>query len=170
MANNPVIIYTDGACKPNPGIGGWAAIIQELNHKSEIFGSELKSTNNRMEITGVLKALQAVNEPRSIKLFSDSQYVVNTIGNWVNGHPLPLREGWIVSWSKSGWNSRYSKRGLLNLDLWQPLLIELQRHTKIAIEWVRGHADNEFNNRCDELAVVAREKLRMSLRVRIETT
>ena len=138
-------IYTDGACSGNPGPGGWGAILMYGNKEKELSGYEASTTNNRMELTSVLMALEAIKEPCEIELFTDSQYVANAINR-----------GWLFSWAKKGWKKKGGE--VKNPDLWVKLMPFLEKH-KITFIWVKGHADNEYNNRCDELAVAAREKI-----------
>lgn len=141
-----VTIYTDGACSGNPGPGGWAAILIAGPHKKEISGGEPETTNNRMELLGVISALELLKRPCEAEIFSDSQYIVNAI----NQH-------WLISWKKRGWRRREGE--LKNPELWQRLDGLLARHT-VTFHWVKGHAENELNNRCDELAVAERDKFR----------
>ena len=138
-----VIIYTDGACSGNPGPGGWAAILQYKDKSRELSGGDPETTNNRMELMGVISALQALNEPCEVELFTDSQYIANAIN---------LR--WLQSWKAKGWKRKDGE--LKNPDLWQELDILITKH-HVTFFWVKGHADNEFNNRCDELAVLQRD-------------
>ena len=141
-----VIIYTDGACSGNPGPGGWGAILRYGEKTKELSGGEKNTTNNRMELMGVISALQALNQPCRVQLYTDSQYVVNA-----------MEKGWAVSWRAKGWR-RSNKEPALNPDLWQQLLDLCEQH-EVTFHWVKGHAENKYNNRCDELAVAAREKL-----------
>jgi len=134
-----VEIYTDGACSGNPGAGGWAAVLIYKDNVKEISGYEKATTNNRMELLAVIKALQTLKEPCNIKLYADSAYVVNaTVNNWTN------------KWQENNWKTS-SKESVKNQDLWEVLISLLAIHN---IEWikVKGHSDNKFNNRCDELA------------------
>ena len=140
-----VIIYTDGACSGNPGPGGWGSILMYNGHKKEISGGEASTTNNRMELTGVISALKALKEPCTVELYSDSKYVTDA-----------LSKGWAVSWRAKGWR-RADKKPAQNVDLWEELLSLAEIH-ELRCHWVKGHAENEFNNRCDELAVTEREK------------
>lgn len=139
-----VTIYTDGACSGNPGPGGWGAILMYGEHKKEISGGEAQTTNNRMELTGVISALQQLNRPCEVDLYTDSQYVVNAI-----------EKGWAMRWRSNGW-MRNKKEKALNSDLWETLLSLLEVH-QVTFHWVKGHADNPYNNRCDELAVERRD-------------
>ena len=131
-------IYTDGACSGNPGIGGWGAILIYNNTKKEIFDGDANTTNNKMELTAVIKSLESIKEECEIDLYTDSKYVKNGITEW------------IYSWKKNDWKN--SKREeVKNKDLWQKL-DELSKIHKINWFWVKGHEDNELNNRADELA------------------
>lgn len=155
-----VTIYTDGACgKGEDAPGGWAAILiyedeQRQRHHKELSGGVAKTTNNRMELMGVLEGLRALKFPVHVTIYSDSQYVVNGVGSWANGYPKSRAWGWMVNWKKRGWTR---KEGVLkNVDLWQLLDAEVRKHKSVTLEWVRGHDGNEFNERCDVLAVNAR--------------
>ena len=144
---NEVIIYTDGACSGNPGKGGWGAILMFANVKKEISGAEEQTTNNRMELTAPIEALKLLKKPCKVKIYSDSAYLVNA-----------FTQGWIYNWFKNGWKTA-DKKDVKNKELW----IEIYNFTKIhQIEWikVKGHSDNEFNNRCDEMAVNAIKSLK----------
>lgn len=134
-----ITIYTDGACSGNPGSGGYGAILMYKEHKKEISGFEKETTNNIMELTAVIKALELVKHPCKIKVYSDSAYVVNG-----------FLQGWIYNWMKKGWKTADGK-SVKNKELWQKLYDFTQTH-EIEFIKVKGHADNEFNNRCDELA------------------
>ena len=133
-----IILYTDGACSGNPGKGGWGAMLFYNGIKKEISGGEENTTNNRMELTAVIKGLEALKEPCKVDIYSDSAYVVNA-----------FLQNWVGSWQNNGWKS--SKGKVLNIDLWQRLLQLVSIHS---VSWhkVKGHADNEYNNRCDSLA------------------
>ena len=139
-----VTIYTDGACSGNPGPGGWAAILRYGANERELSGGEAQTTNNRMELTAVLEGLKALKEPCAVELWSDSQYIVNALNN-----------GWLRDWKKRGWKRRDGE--LKNAELWQTLDELIRTHSLTAV-WVKGHAENEYNNRCDALAVAEREK------------
>lgn len=144
-SKNKVVIYTDGSCSGNPGPGGWGAILMTEGQSKEISGGEIETTNNRMELTSVIKALEHLKKPCSVELYSDSAYVVNA---------FELK--WIDLWKRKHW--RNSEKILVkNLDLWQKLDNLTQLH-KVHFNKVKGHADNEFNNRCDELAVLETNK------------
>ncbi len=137
-----VMIYTDGACSGNPGPGGWGAILMFAEHKKEMSGGEKHTTNNRMELTAAIQAMKALKEPCKVKLYSDSAYLVNC-----------FQQGWYKGWIKNGWKNS-KKQPVENKDLWVELLDLMSIH-QIEYIKVKGHADNEFNNRCDELAVAA---------------
>ena len=138
-----IVLYTDGSCSKNPGPGGWGAILQYKQHKLELSGGAVSTTNNQMELTGVIEGLKALTEPCKVELYTDSQYIVNAIN-----------KGWLNNWQKNGWK-KADKSPVLNVDLWQRLDACLSKH-EVHVHWVKGHADNPFNNRCDELAVAAR--------------
>ena len=140
-----VTLYTDGACSGNPGPGGWAAILKYKDVERELSGGEAETTNNRMELLGVINGLQALKEPCIVELWSDSKYVVDA-----------LSKGWAQSWRSRGWK-KADKKPALNVDLWEILLPLTETH-ELHYHWVKGHAENEYNNRCDALAVKEREK------------
>ncbi len=140
-----VTIYTDGACSGNPGPGGWGAILKYGGAEKELSGGEPETTNNRMELLAVISALKALKEPCAVELWSDSRYVVDA-----------LEKGWAKGWRARGWR-RADKKPALNADLWEELLTLAETHD-VRCHWVRGHAENEYNNRCDALAVREREK------------
>ncbi len=137
-----VTIYTDGACSCNPGPGGWGAVLIYGEHRKEISGGDARTTNNRMELTGPIEALQLLNYPCKVKLYSDSAYLINAF----NQH-------WITNWQRNGWQTS-QKKPVENKELWQRL-IELCNMHDIQFIKVKGHADNKENNRCDELARAA---------------
>lgn len=134
-----VEIYTDGACSGNPGPGGYGAVLIFGTHRKEISGGEPQTTNNRMEIMGVIKGLKMLKEPCEVSLYSDSRYVVDAI-----------EKGWATRWQKNGW-MRNKKEPALNSDLWIELLELLRKH-KVTFHWIKGHAGHSENERCDELA------------------
>lgn len=134
-----VDIYTDGACSGNPGPGGWAAILKAGAVEKEISGGEELTTNNRMELTAAIKALKALKKPCDVTLYSDSRYLVDS-----------LTKGWVHSWKQKNWKKQ--GKPVPNTDLWLSLL-ELMSVHSIKFIWVKGHASNPYNNRCDELAV-----------------
>ena len=135
-----VTLYTDGACSGNPGPGGWGAILEYNGVEKELSGGECSTTNNRMELTAVIEGLTALKEPCIVELYSDSKYVIDG-----------LSKGWAASWKKNGWK-KADKKPALNPDLWERLLSLTEKHI-LHYHWVKGHADNPKNNRCDELAV-----------------
>lgn len=140
-----VTIYTDGACSGNPGPGGWGAVLLYGEHKKELSGGAPETTNNRMELTAVIEALSLLREPCTVDLFSDSKYVIDG-----------LSKGWAKGWRARGWK-KSDKSPALNPDLWGKLLELSDIHT-LRYHWVKGHADTEYNNRCDELAVAESRK------------
>lgn len=140
-----VFLYTDGACSGNPGPGGWGAVLEWEGHRKELSGGEASTTNNRMELTAVIKGLQALKYPCHVTLTSDSKYVLDAI-----------RLGWAERWKKNNW-MRNKKEKALNPDLWEVLLLELDRH-EMEYVWVKGHAGHPQNERCDEMAVAESKK------------
>lgn len=140
-----VTIYTDGACSGNPGVGGWAAVLIYKQAKKEISGYEKETTNNRMEMLAVINALRAVKEGWACEVFSDSQYVVDA-----------FNKGWVSAWQSNNWKTA-SKSEVKNLDLWKALLFEVSKHSVEFVK-VKGHADVELNERCDQLAKAAIEQ------------
>ena len=145
-----VTIYTDGACSGNPGPGGWGAILRYNAFEKEISGGEANTTNNRMELTGVITALELLREPCQIDLYSDSKYVIDGI-----------TKGWAIGWKKRGW-VKADKSPAKNPELWDKLLGLLEIHD-VTFHWVKGHAENKYNNRCDELAVSEWKKIKGEL-------
>ena len=139
-----VIVYTDGACSGNPGPGGWGAILKYGNKKKEMSGGEAETTNNRMELMGVIAALSALKEPCIVSLYTDSQYIANAIN-----------EGWLKSWIAHNWKRKTGP--VKNADLWKEIVRLFEVH-QVEIHWVKGHAENEYNNRFDELAVAESRK------------
>ena len=140
-----VTLYTDGACSGNPGPGGWGAILEYAGTEKELSGGEKETTNNRMELTAVIEALKALKEPCIVQLYSDSKYVIDA-----------LSKGWARGWKARGW-IKSDKKPALNPDLWEELLALCDVH-QLNCHWVKGHADNVYNSRCDEMAVREREK------------
>ena len=138
-----VTIYPDGACSGNPGPGGWGAILLYKDIEKELSGGEPDTTNNRMELTGVIRALSLLKEPCAVTVYTDSQYISRAVN-----------EGWLKKWKAAGFTK---KGGLKNAELWRELDNLLMTHD-VTFVWVKGHADNEYNNRCDALAVAEREK------------
>lgn len=144
--NEKVIIYTDGACSGNPGPGGWGAILMYKGAKKEISGGMKETTNNIMEVTAVIEALKCLKVESDVQVYSDSAYTVNA-----------FNQGWIYNWMKNGWKTS-GKDPVKNKELWQELYALTKKH-KVEFIKVKGHADNEFNNRCDEMAREAIQKL-----------
>lgn len=142
-----VVIYTDGGASPNPGLGGWAAILYspEHNAKREIYGAEDNTTNNRMELTAAIMALEALKRPCDVDLHTDSAYLQNA-----------FVKRWLVNWQKNNWRTS-SGGDVLNRDLWEKL-VELTKIHRVKWHWVKGHADDDMNNRCDELVHRARDE------------
>lgn len=134
-----VDIYTDGACRGNPGHGGWGAILVFGAREKELSGGEEMTTNNRMELSGAIAALEALKEPCEVTLTSDSKYLVDAI-----------EKGWAVSWRKNNWR-KSDRSPALNADLWERLL-NLLAHHKVTFVWVKGHHGHPYNERCDKLA------------------
>lgn len=140
-----VTIYTDGACSGNPGPGGWGAILMSGNNKKEISGGCSNTTNNIMELTAVIEALKLLKRPCKVDLYSDSAYVINA-----------FTQNWIYNWIKKNWKTA-NNEPVKNQELWQELY-NLTKVHNVTFHKVKGHSDNEFNNRCDELAVIERNK------------
>ena len=140
-----VTIYTDGSCSRNPGPGGWGAVLIYNGAEKEISGGNSDTTNNRMEMTAVIEALSCLKEPCKVELFSDSKYVVDSIN-----------KKWVYSWKKKNWKKSDGSMAL-NIDLWEKLLILLEKHS-VTFNWVKGHADNKYNEICDRLAVSQTQK------------
>ncbi len=141
-----VDIYTDGACSGNPGPGGYCAILIYGEHEKIVSGNELETTNNRMELLAVIKGIECLKEICEVNLYSDSQYVVDA-----------FNQEWVFGWELNGWKTA-GKKQVKNIDLWQKLLEQYRTH-KINFIKVKGHADNEYNNRCDKIAVSEYKKL-----------
>ena len=135
-----VEMYTDGACSGNPGAGGYACILVYGKREKEICGGEAQTTNNRMEMTAVIKGLEALKEPCRVTVTSDSKYVTDAI-----------KRGWAYSWRENGWK-KADKKPALNVDLWEKLLALLEKHD-VEFIWIKGHDGHEYNERCDKLAV-----------------
>ena len=140
-----VEIYTDGACKGNPGAGGYGAVLVYLGHEKEFSGGEAMTTNNRMELMGAIAALSALKEPCEVTLTSDSKYLVDAV-----------TKKWVYGWRDKGWKKSDGKMAL-NVDLWEKLLALLEVHT-VTFNWIKGHAGHPYNERCDALAVSEAEK------------
>ena len=133
-----IVIWTDGACSGNPGPGGWGAILTWDAHEKDLCGGEQLTTNNRMELTAAIMALEALKRPCEIDLHTDSQYVKGGVTGWIHG------------WKRNGWKTS-DKKPVKNVDLWQQLDAAAQRH-QVTWHWVKGHAGHEMNERADELA------------------
>ena len=134
-----VVIYTDGACSGNPGPGGWGAVLMYGQFKKEISGGEKMTTNNRMELFAIIMGLAALKQPCNVTLYSDSAYAINAINN-----------GWLDSWRRGGWKTA-DKKDVKNVDLWNDLALKMSGHNVTFVK-VKGHADNEYNNKCDKKA------------------
>ena len=134
-----VELFTDGACSGNPGKGGWGAILRFNGHEKELCGGELETTNNRMELTAVIRGLLALKEPCHVRLTSDSKYVIDAV-----------TKGWVYSWQMNGWR-KADKKPALNVDLWETLLPLLETH-KVEFVWVKGHQGHPETERCDKMA------------------
>ncbi|NTV01728.1 MAG: ribonuclease HI [Chlorobiaceae bacterium] len=137
-----IIIYTDGACSGNPGKGGWGTLLMYGQATKEISGYDPATTNNRMELLAAIRGLEALKESCRVELYSDSAYLVNAIN-----------EGWLNRWVKNGWKTA-AKKPVENIDLWQDILKLIRLH-RVTFHKVKGHSDNPYNNRCDELARMA---------------
>ena len=135
---NAIEIYTDGACKGNPGPGGWGALLKSSAACKELFGGEPGTTNNRMELSAAIEALRLLNRPCTVTVTTDSQYLVKGITEWITG------------WQRNGWRNS-KKEPVVNRDLWEHLLTVTQKHS-VNWKWVRGHAGHAENERCDQLA------------------
>lgn len=144
-SKNEVIVFTDGACSGNPGPGGWGALLQWNGQEKTLSGSERHTTNNRMEMRAVIEALNALKRPCRVKIHSDSALIINT-----------FKQNWINAWIRRGWK-KSNKKPVENQDLWKEMLAAMERHDVTWIK-VKGHADNERNNRVDRLAVEASKK------------
>ena len=136
--NKTVTLYTDGACKGNPGKGGWGVLMRYGSHEKELFGGEAHTTNNRMELTAIIQGLAALKRPCAVVIYTDSQYVKNGMEQWIHG------------WKKNGWKTA-AKQPVKNEDLWQQL-DQLAAQHQIQWQWVRGHAGHAENERADALA------------------
>tara|TARA_B100000609_G_C17174627_1_gene413642 strand:+ start:886 stop:1317 length:432 start_codon:yes stop_codon:yes gene_type:complete len=133
-----VIIYTDGACRGNPGIGGWGALMSYKEEVKELYGGEVDTTNNKMELRAVIEGLNTLKEPCSVKVFTDSKYVMEGINSWIH------------NWKKNNWKTA-NKKDVKNKDLWIQLDKLVSKHN-ISWEWVKGHSGNPGNEKADELA------------------
>ncbi len=140
-----VDLYTDGACRGNPGAGGWAAILVYNGHEKELSGGEAETTNNRMELTAVIEGLKALKERCEVTVHSDSKYVLDS-----------LARGWVYSWRERGWRKADGKKAL-NDDLWKILVAEYEKHS-VTLDWIKGHNGHPYNERCDKLATEFADK------------
>ena len=140
MEKKEVTLYTDGACSGNPGPGGYGAVLVYKGREKELCGGETSTTNNRMELMGAIVGLEALSVPCRVELVSDSKYLVDAI-----------EKGWLENWIARGWRKSDGKP-VLNIDLWQRLLTQLNRH-EVHFSWIKGHAGHPYNERCDALAV-----------------
>jgi ribonuclease HI len=138
-------LYSDGACSGNPGPGGWGAILRFKGNEKEISGGEKETTNNRMELMGVIAGLETLKENCIVDIYTDSQYIANA-----------FLKNWLGSWQKNGWKTA-AKKPVKNRELWERLLVQAERH-QLNWNWIRGHAGHPENERCDKLAVAERDK------------
>ena len=138
-------MFTDGSCSGNPGPGGWGTILRYKGVEKELSGGEHETTNNRMEMTAVISGLKALNEPCEVDLYTDSKYVCDSV-----------TKGWVYSWKKNNWR-KADKKPALNVDLWEEMLILLEKH-KVTFHWLKGHNGHPENERCDALAVKETQK------------
>ena len=145
-----VTIYTDGACSGNPGPGGWGAVLKYGAHEKELSGGAAETTNNRMELTAVIEALKLLKEPCAVELYSDSKYVIDA-----------LEKRWVYGWKEKGW-IKSDRKPALNVDLWEILLPLIAKH-EVRCHGVKGHAENEYNNRCDTMAVAESQKYKQGV-------
>ena len=136
--NSPVVIHTDGACRGNPGPGGWGAVLEHDSRERELYGYEPETTNNRMELMAIIRALETLKRPCKVRAITDSQYVMKGVTQWMPG------------WKKRGWRTA-ARKPVANRDLWERLDAALQRH-EVEWEWVRGHTGQQGNERADQLA------------------
>lgn len=141
-----VNLYTDGACKGNPGPGGYGAILEYNGNEKELSGGNKSTTNNRMELMAAIVGLEMLKEPCEVMLYSDSKYLVDAI-----------EKGWLASWRRNNWR-KSDRSPVLNIDLWERLIIQLERH-KVILNWIKGHNGHPKNERCDRLAVAAAERV-----------
>lgn len=140
-----VEMFTDGACSGNPGPGGWGTILRYKGVEKELSGGERETTNNRMEMTAVISGLKALTEPCEVDIYTDSKYVCDSV-----------IKGWVYSWQKNNWR-KADKKPALNVDLWEELLVLLEKHN-VTFHWLKGHNGHPENERCDALAVAETQK------------
>ena len=140
-----VEMFTDGACSCNPGPGGWGTILRYKGVEKELSGGDHETTNNRMEMTAVISGLKALNEPCEVDLYTDSKYVCDSVV-----------KGWVYSWKKNNWR-KADKKPALNVDLWEDMLLLLEKHN-VTFHWLKGHNGHPENERCDKLAVAETQK------------
>lgn len=140
-----VEMFTDGACSGNPGPGGWGTILRYKGVEKELSGGERETTNNRMEMTAVISGLKALTEPCEVDIYTDSKYVCDSV-----------IKGWVYSWQKNNWR-KADKKPALNIDLWEELLVLLEKHN-VTFHWLKGHNGHPENERCDALAVAETQK------------
>jgi len=141
-----VVAYTDGACSGNPGVGGYGAVMNYKGAVKEVSGSEENTTNNRMELMSVIRALETLGQKCAVELYSDSKYIIDSVQN-----------GWLESWKSNGWKKTTGET-VQNIDLWEQLYVLLNKH-RVNFNWVKGHSGDKFNERCDELATLEIKKL-----------
>jgi len=147
MAKKKVEIFTDGSCSGNPGPGGWGAVLRYGAFEKELSGGARETTNNRMELSGVIAALEALKEPCRVRLYSDSKYLIDAI-----------EKGWALKWRENGW-MRNRREAALNVDLWKKLLNLLDIH-QVELVWVKGHAGHPENEKCDKMAVAQSQQFK----------
>ena len=143
----PVVIHTDGGCTPNPGPGGWGAVLRFGDKEKMLYGGEPETTNNRMELMAAIEGLRGIKKASVVDLYSDSQYVINGLKEWVAG------------WKRQGWTRGKKREPVQNVDLWKTL-DELRNQHTVRLHWVRGHNDHPENERCDKLAVAALQQFK----------
>lgn len=145
-----ITLHSDGACSGNPGKGGWGAIIKTGDNSKEMSKGYELTTNNRMELLGIIEPLETIQETSEIDIYTDSQYVVN-----------PINKGWLQGWIRKGWKGS-NKKAVKNIDLWKRFVTLLEKH-QITMHWIKGHDNNKHNEKCDKLAVDARSKDKLKI-------